>query len=371
MKLSILGYSCAIFIVIALIVTFVTSRSSGGIMDSIFKPVSVASKIIADEELKSTDGRTNFLILGTDQRSAKSALSATLTDTIMVVSLGKTGTSTVLVSIPRDLWVPEISEKINGLYAITGMTAPECKYDKVSKDPETCTNIKITKIQKKVEEILGIPIHYHALVGLGAFTDAIDAVGGVTVTVDESFTDSQYPIEGREAAEPESSRYKIVRFTKGTVSLNGETALEFSRSRHADNPLEQGDFARARRQQKVITSLKEKLVSSDTFLNPAKVTELFNAINNNVKTDVGLPEILSAIKRIKTYETTNIQKIVFSNETLNEAMLGSGTLYVPSVEEREQKFSGKYVLAPLGGDYENIKSIVRKALFCTDPVSCK
>lgn len=351
MKLSIVGYSCAILIVIALIFVFIVSRSGNGILSSIFQPVSVASKIIADEELKSTDGRTNFLILGIDQRSAKSTLSATLTDTIMVVSLGKTGTSTVLISIPRDLWVPEIREKINGLYALSG------------KD--------VKKVQSKVEEITGIPIHYYSIVGFGTFTDAIDAVGGVNVVVDEAFTDSQYPIEGREAAEPESSRYKVIKFTKGTFLMNGETALEYARSRHADNPLEQGDFARARRQQKVIMSLKEKILSSETFLNPGKITELFNAFNNNVKTDVGLPELLSAAKRIKNYETSNIKKIVFSNESAKEELPGSGTLYVPSMEEREQKFGGKYVLAPIGDDYENMKSIVRKALFCGDEASCK
>ena len=49
--------------------------------------------------------------------------------------------------------------------------------------------------------------------------------------------------------------------------MDGELALKYARSRHADG-VEGSDFARARRQQKIIEAVKDKLLYSNLLLNP-------------------------------------------------------------------------------------------------------
>lgn len=356
--MSFFKYSCLIIIIILLIGGFLLFRFGDPVFGKLFTPVSIVSKVIGEDNLKSTDGRTNILLLGMDKRSPDSHSAATgvLTDTIIVVSVGKKGNNTVMISIPRDLYVRDIDEKINALYARNCNVYNCGKYSGGS--------YNVDRVRSEVESILGMPIHYYALVGFEAFTDAIEAVGGVQVDVENSFVDYAYPIEGMENAEPESARYKTIRFNKGIQTMNGETALEFSRSRHAENYIEAGDFARARRQQKIILALKDKVLSSSTLLNPAKISELYKAFEKNVETDITLPEALLFYSKAEDVEISNIKKIVLSDEGLDEQRPGTGMLFVPNQELRESRYGGKYVLIPKDESYDEIKALVRQYLFC-------
>ena len=68
--------------------------------------------------------------------------------------------------------------------------------------------------------------------------------------------------------------------------MDGETALEYVRSRHALGP-EGSDFARSKRQEKVISAFKAKIFSVGTLLlNPVKVTELIQALQGSIETDI-------------------------------------------------------------------------------------
>ncbi|MDQ5981476.1 MAG: polyisoprenyl-teichoic acid--peptidoglycan teichoic acid transferase [Patescibacteria group bacterium] len=357
-----LGPVLKYFFLLIFIVSIIASIlffKNGGLAAALFKPVSVVSKVFTAQDIKSTDGRTNILVLGLDQRSPGSTQGGVLTDTIMVVSIGDNNSNTVMVSIPRDLWVDEIDEKINALYAWNYFP-----YEGRGRD--------VKKVQEKVEEILGIPIHYTALVGFSAFKDAITAVDGLDIEVDEAFVDHLYPVEGMENAIPESSRYMTVRFEKGMQTMDGEKALQYARSRHSENFNEAGDFARARRQQKVLVALKDEILSSETLLNPSKISELYEAYKQNVETDISLSEILYFYDMVGSTKNLNVKKIVLSNELKNPNILGSGMLESPTEEEREQFYSGKYVLVPTGRTFEAIKTLVRSYLFCDDSqAECK
>ncbi|KKT87778.1 MAG: LytR/CpsA/Psr family protein, partial [Candidatus Moranbacteria bacterium GW2011_GWC2_45_10] len=143
----------------------------------------------------------------------------------------------------------------------------------------------------------GIPIHYHVMVSFDLFQEIIDILGGVEVTVDTAFTDYAYPIEnmennrcgrteeeikkmeeeGKSDLEIYFCRYEEIVFNQGTQTMDGETALKFVRSRHGNNN-EGTDFARSRRQQKIITAIKNKSLSIQTLVNPAK-------LKNRIPTD--------------------------------------------------------------------------------------
>ena len=67
--------------------------------------------------------------------------------------------------------------------------------------------------------------------------------------------------------------------------MDGETALKFVRSRYAQGD-EGTDLARAKRQQRVILALKDKVLSRDIIFSPSKLLELKKAVEESVETDI-------------------------------------------------------------------------------------
>lgn len=325
---------------------------------SFFKPVSVISQVITETKLKSDDGRTNILVLGIDSRSGVSKVGVpALTDTIMVVSIDENGKKPVLISVPRDLWVPQVPSKINAVYPL--MLSSE---KRKTNDVEAANKIAIDSTIAAVRDVVGVPIHYYVIVGFDVFKDSVDSVGGIKINIERSFDDYLYPIEGMEAAPNESDRYLHVHFDAGMQTLNGEKALQYARSRHAVNAEEQGDFARARRQQKVIDALKSTVLSSETLLNPIKLKDLYDSYTDNIQTDISVSDMLLFYK-FSDLELGNISQIVLSNEQEDPSMIGSGTLTAPLKDEREQRYGGQYVLVPWDRTYDNIHALIRNVLF--------
>ena len=218
--------------------------------------------------LESTNGRTNFLIMGIRGEGSDSP---DLTDTLLVVSYSHTDKQISLISIPRDLWVSSLKTKINSVY----------HYGQF-KD-ETGGGIKLA--QSAILETLGLPIHYSAVINFTIFREAIDLVGGIDVSVANTFTDNQFPIEGKENALPVSSRYESIPFTAGPNHLDGTTALKFVRSRHAQG--EEGtDIDRDRRQQLVISALKQKVFTIGFLTDRSKLTALYKLLKNRLDTNL-------------------------------------------------------------------------------------
>src|SRR5690606_38935153 len=134
-----------------------------------------------------------------------------------------------------------------------------------------------------VKEVTGLETQYYAMVDLQGFRQAIDAVGGVVVNVENSFTDYCYPADEtstnstlRRCGDAGMYPAETLTFTKGPQTMDGATALKYARSRKAAG-VEGGDYSRARRQQRVISALRDKLMSSETYLNPQKFLEIMDA----------------------------------------------------------------------------------------------
>ena len=368
MRLKILVSSIIIVIAVIFILSFFNIIN----LDAFFTPVSVVSKVIVNGELKKTDGKTNILALGVDQRSSGNVVQTYLTDTIMVMSLDSKNNKVAMISIPRDLWVEKYRTKINSVYAAAISRERVRILDENSKANTKMSTEEVAKaardaalpqIKSEIERIVGLPIHYYAIVGFDVFKDSIAAVDGIEVTVQNTFDDFEYPIDGKENAEPISARYEHVHFNEGLQTMDGPTALKYARSRHSTNPLESGDFARARRQQAVVVAIKDKIVSSETLLNPTKMTGLYESFQNNIQTDMDVADFILFFKEYKDmqFDTNTISKIVLSNENTDD--LGAGTLMAPDSETRSQLYNGAYVLVPTAGTYEEIQAIVREALF--------
>ena len=253
-------------------------------------PKTVVS-LITDSGLDSDRGRTNVLLMGIGGRGHEGP---DLTDTMILASVDKNAKDVVLISIPRDLWVPNLSAKINSAYAY-------------GQDEKNGQGLDLAK--ETVSVLLGIPVHYAFRIDFNGFVRGVDLIGGLDIEVENSFVDPKYPISGREddlcgltietqekdgvtgqvvkdatgsaiplseitdENDPFTCRWEELSFTKGLKHMDGTTVLKFVRSRHGTGG-EGSDFARSARQQKVILAFRQKVLSTETLTSPQKIIEL-------------------------------------------------------------------------------------------------
>jgi len=130
-KKSFASYIPAIFFTIAIIVVVANIGKIRSALAGVFNPVSIVTGAVkrSGEKLPETDGRTNILLLGVDGRITGGMVGSQLTDSIMLLSVGRLTGDAVAISVPRDVWVKSSSGgyyKINELYATYGgKKAPE------------------------------------------------------------------------------------------------------------------------------------------------------------------------------------------------------------------------------------------------------
>ncbi|MEK7084690.1 MAG: LCP family protein [Patescibacteria group bacterium] len=247
-----------------------------------------------------------------------------LTDTIMLGSIQPSTHSVALISIPRDL---EVSMDGYGTNKINHANAfGEAKH----------TGWGGAFTAEVVEQNFDIDIHYYVRLDFKAFEEIIDAIGGITVNVERSFTDHMYPAAGNE--------YQTISFEKGVQTMEGERALQYARSRHGSNG-EGSDFARAKRQQKMLLALKEKALSFGTILNPVRLNTIMESLDTHLTTNMEFSEMITLLKLGKEFKTGDITSHVL--DTKEDGYL------TEAVNE-----GGAFVLRPKTGNFEAIQSLI-------------
>lgn len=281
---------------------------------------SLVSGVVADTRsiLKNTDGRTNVLLLGMGGDGHEGG---DLTDSILFVSFDLATSTAVMTAIPRDVWVPQEKAKINSLYHYGGL--------------------KLSKLA--IAQVLGIPIHYAVVLDFQGFVKAIDAIGGIDVEVEHTFDDYKYPIPGKEEVVPEEGRYEHVHFEQGMTHMDGATALQFARSRHALG--EEGtDFARGLRQEKIILSFRSRLFSAGTIFSADKLTNLRESIVTSIDTDISGEEQGGFIKLLLSIGgTENVESFSLTEQFINPPI--------------SKEYGGQWVLVPKNS-WEDIHTYV-------------
>jgi polyisoprenyl-teichoic acid--peptidoglycan teichoic acid transferase len=297
--------------------------------------------------LKKTEDRINVLFLGIGGGKHDGPL---LTDTIIYASIDPELQKTTLISIPRDLWVPDLetaNKKINGVYSYG-----EAK--------QKGGGLLLAKTA--VEKILGQPIDYVLRIDFNGFIKAIDEIGGIDVNVQTSFEDLEYPISGKEndtcgfmgeefekratqsaVIEAFPCRYEQISFKQGVEHMNGAMALKFVRSRHAVGS-EGSDFARAKRQEIVIEAFKNKVFSLNILLNPSKIMGLYSVFEDSVSTDIQQGEYDDFVKLAEKMKNAKISNVVFF---YSDPYSKKQEIFVnPSTSE----YGGQWVLIPRVGN---------------------
>lgn len=221
------------------------------------------------------NGHTTFLVLGVDTVEGRGSVPP-LTDTLMLVSLDYGAQKVNILSLPRDIWSEAYKTKINALYAYGQKRYPE--------SPERFPT-------EVLAELTGVPIHYTLVVNMDMVAEVIDILGGVSVTVPESFTDPLFPIPGVDVTTERDPKklYMEVHFDAGEQVLSGERALIFMRSRHSSGDTGT-DTDRAKRQYLVLEALSQRLSQREVITDPILMGKLFAFYKNTVGKKLPLDE---------------------------------------------------------------------------------
>ena len=193
---------------------------------------------------------TTYLLAGSDSRADGAVQDgfegSERADSIMLVNIAANGQA-VALSIPRDTYaeIPGVGwDKINASYAYGG--------------PQL--------LVETVEKLTGLTVDHFVQIGMGAVPDMVDAVGGVELCYDHDSNDE----------------YSGLNWTAGCHTVDGPTALQFSRMRYQDP---EGDIGRTKRQRQVISKVVSEAASPATLINPARTLRVERAGSKSFTVD--------------------------------------------------------------------------------------
>lgn len=312
-----------------------------------------------DIQLKKENANINILLLGTGGGKHEGP---DLTDTIIFASIDQTKNKVTLVSIPRDLWITDLNARINTAYS----------------NAETKRKGGgILLANAVVKKVVNHTIDYTVRVDFNGFVQTVDILGGIRIDVQSDFDDYKYPKLGKEndscgysdedikafiatsSAEIDIQekficRYKHLHFDKGLTHMDGQTALEFVRSRHAQGS-DGTDFSRSKRQEQVIKAIRDKVFSINFFLNPAKVLSVYDALRGNIDTNIKEEEIDDFIKLTSKMKEAKIESVVLDYGDRQKER--PGLLVNPPISSA---YLNQWVLIPRvgNGDFSEIQKYV-------------
>ena len=223
----------------------------------------------------------NWLIAGSDSRQGLTAKQERLlatghdigghrSDTVMILHIPANGGPSVLVSLPRDSYVPIPGYGDNKLNAAFSFGGPKL-------------------LAKTVQNVTGLRIDHYMEIGFGGFVHVVDAVGGVRMCLKTSLYDQA----------------SGARLKKGCQTLDGDQALAYVRTRH--NFSDQ-DLQRVQDQRLFMRALLTKLTSPGVILNPFASIPAALGVANTVTVDQGtsLYQLIKAAFALRHPETTTV-----------------------------------------------------------------
>ena len=306
-------------------------------------------------------GRSNMLILGTtDDDPAHPG--ATLTDSMMVLSVDQKKHNAYMFSIPRDLYV-QFGQLCN-----SGSAGKINEYfDCVAKgNDEQAEKKRIDASREFVGKIFDMDIQYVAHVNAQVIKDAVNAVGGVTVNVQSDdprgVFDPSVDWMCREkglSAEQRKRRCPTghyIHFKNGPNEMDGDKALYFSRARGAlggSYGLDKSNFDREKNQQLVLMALKNKAASTGTLTDLGKVTALMDAMGKNLRTNVDAKEVRTVMDVASKIKDTDIHRLSFiekDNVLLGTSNVGGASVVVPTAGQFDYSQIRSFIKVEMYGD---------------------
>ncbi|MET8950347.1 LCP family protein [Streptomyces sp. NPDC004129] len=240
-------------------------------LDNNIQGVDIDRALGDDRPEKLPTSGQNILVLGSDSRAGANAalhtgnVSGARSDTALVMHIPDGRTRAVAVSIPRD----------------TLVTRPECARSDGTQVPSAkrvmfnsiYSQVGPACVVKTVEQMSGVRMDHYVEIDFAGFKGLVDAIGGVTVTVDQNIHDKSSGLD----------------ITAGTHRLNGTQSLEFVRTRHGIG--DGSDLGRIGLQQQFMLALLSEIKKQDLLGSPTKAYKIADSLTSALTTDSGLASL--------------------------------------------------------------------------------
>jgi len=202
----------------------------------------------------------NWLITGSDSRQGLTRaqerrlktghdISGMRSDTIMILHLPANGGRPVLISLPRDSWVPIPGHGYNKINAAYSFGGPEL-------------------LAETVQDVTGLYISHYMGIGFGGFVRVVNAVGGVRLCI-------RAPIDDKASG---------LHLKAGCQVLDGAEALGYVRTRHQ---FATQDLQRVQDQRILLRALLRKLTSAGVLANPFRAFPAASGVASTLTVDSG------------------------------------------------------------------------------------
>ena len=258
-----------------------------------------------------------FLLVGSDTRGQTLAGEAPdgRSDAIMIARFSADRQHAQLISIPRDSWVDipgHGRSKINASYSWGGPSL----------------------LIQTVEQLTNVRIDHYVAIDFEGIIQVTDDLGGVDVVLAETTTNGPYT------------------FPAGMNHLDGDQARWYLGQRHG---LPGGDFDRVKRQQQYLRAMFGKLLSGNTFTNPAKLDSAMLAVTSAVSVDdsLGNGDLVSLAYSMRSVSPANVD--FFTAPVLGTGMEGpASVVYLDMVSgERMWSYLSNDSLAAHAAEFAN------------------
>lgn len=372
-KLLVFAIEIVFILIMLAVLWFVTRISDKGPI--VVPPFNVKEIGIADEILQAREdgssqmaGYMNIALFGVDALNEKQfqklqanekdgeGMKSTgiRSDSTMIASINLETGDIKLVSVYRDTYLRtgedkngnNIFQKCNAAFSIGG-----------PKQAITMLNMN-----------LDLDIEKFVAVSYGGVIELIDALGGVWIDVDKSelnyINDYQISIVaswkyGKQLTDDtDPSVFKIVKkgedYTPVTETgyqlLNGLQATAYCRIRYTAG----SDYKRAERQREVLTAI-ETQAKALAKKNPAELTKIFNAVIDNVCTNIEVKDMLVLLEKILDYQIVAQDGFPQADLRISKKLGAKGDCVIPRDLEANVVWLHKFLFEE--EDYEVTKTV--------------
>jgi LCP family protein required for cell wall assembly len=221
----------------------------------------------------------NWLIAGADSRQGLSQqqivslhvgddFGTENSDSLMLLHIGSDGP--VLISIPRDSYVPIPGYGYNKINAALGFGGPSL-------------------LVKTVQNVTGLQINHYMGIGFAGLVSVVNQVGGVTMCLPKALHDYD----------------SGANIPAGCHNLDGAQALAFVRDRHS---FADEDLQRIEDQRAFLKALLDKATSPGVYLNPFVALPFGSAAASSISVDQGthLSDLLQAALALRNPQTGTV-----------------------------------------------------------------
>ncbi|MEY8746728.1 LCP family protein [Bacillales bacterium AN1005] len=263
-----------------------------------------------------------MLLLGTDNRPETGTY---LSDVVMVASMNPETKTATIVSLPRDTRIVLDGYKSNKLNSF---------YPRFKAQEKTSGKKAEDQMKEMMGKYLGVDINYTTVLNFQAFRDAVNAVGGVDVTVDKNMC-------YRDTADGTDINLKA-----GPQHLDGKEALDFVRYRKSNcdpKTQESNDFDRNKRQNQVLNSMLDQMKSLGGV---TKIGKVIGAVDDNMTTDVESEQMKNFISTYWDISKSDVHYTPVTGEWRSPYVYINETELANAKQALQDTLSGKVIASP-------------------------